>query len=244
MKIGFRGLIAFTLLDQAKPYRYAGVLMKHGPHEAVLSVPVGKFLAGQSTLPGTLNSNGTLRCFTLSGRILTSLGSGIPTLNANFDEVPSTKEGFPDGKTLHATIKGGNPALFSAVFEFPAGDLELNTYFAYKGSFNGQDYRCIPKTVLFTKASADPVTFYIDSLANTVVVEGDAVVAITNLDPAAGGGHYHAFEKLFNEAIGTIHEPKSDQNQPCTPTANPTPVLTCTTTAQDPDVDCSPVRFP
>src|SRR5687767_10356116 len=114
MKIGFQGLIAFAKLDVTAPARYVAALMKHTGHLAVLSVPTDQFLDKESTLTGTVK--GDLTCFPLSGRVLTSLGSAVPTLA--IDRVPESKVGFPEGKTVHATAKVGAPdgARFSAVF--------------------------------------------------------------------------------------------------------------------------------
>ncbi|HEX7150324.1 MAG TPA: hypothetical protein VF618_02465 [Thermoanaerobaculia bacterium] len=242
MQIGFRGLIAFLEPDSVAPRRYLAALMKHHhiAHVAVLSVPTESFREKESTLPGRVK--GDLTCFELRGRIMTSLGSAVPMLKIN--DVPLYKLGFPSGKTIHKTAKDGQPdaARFKAVFEFPAGDLTINDYFKHEGTFDGKNYVCIPRSLLFTVASANPVTFYIGSRNQTVVVDGAAFVTITNLDPTASGGHYSAFENLFNETTAT-NSPRSDKDRPCQKQPGET-IYSCTTGGADPDVDCSPVRYP
>lgn len=242
MLIQFQGLVAFAQFDiPNKPKRAVAVLMNHGSHKAGLSVPTSKVDAAETTHKSTTSAN--LSCFALQGRVLTSLGAGMPTLQ--IDDVPRTVLGFPQGKTAKESIIKGAPETtkFNAVFEFPgSGTLTVLDYFGTEGTFDGTNFACIPMSVQFDTGTTDPVTFYVGDLKTTVVVDGSATVAITNLDPNSDGGHYHAYKDLFDETITTITTPSQQNGGKCGK-AKGVVIATCAT-FRNLDVDCSPVRFP
>lgn len=244
MEIRFKGLIAFVKFDTAnKPKRYVAVLMNHGRHFPVLSAKKADVDTGESSLTPTASNN--LYCFALAGRVATSLGTGLPATDTATAEIPSTALGFPLGVTTNDTIKKAapNPSYFSVVLDLPPGGVfAVHNYFEYQGTFdNGTTFMCIPISLSYNVAATEPVTFYVG--ADTIVVDQNALVSITNLDPNGSGGHYHAFEHLFNESTTT--NPPIDKNKvnKCGKVIQGNIVPNCTT-EQDLDVDCSPVRFP
>jgi hypothetical protein len=240
-EIRFKGLLAFAKLTT--PNRLVVAFMAHADHDSVLSVETAKYLKDQSTVSPKTTS-GNLSCFDLEGRIITSLGSGHPT-TIDINDVPSYNQGFPQATKPEGSAHKGKPSIrrFFAVFELPAvGELKPLGYYIKKGSFNNGTPVCIPKSLIFKATVNDTVTFYVGDLTQTIVVSGNAVVSLTNLDPKVKGGHYHAFKMLFenSSSITTIYSPK-ETAEACGKSDEPVP--NCTT-AQDLDVDCSPVRFP
>lgn len=236
-EIRFKGLLAFVNKAEWKPNRHVVALMAHDDHVPLLTVHKD-YLEDTTEVP---IEAGDLRCFDLSGRVISSLGSGVP--GGRIVDVPSTSLGFPTGVTPNASAHRGQPDAnrFFAVFELPVtGELNVLGYYRNNGSFNSAPSIPIPESLIYTATVNASVTFYIGDLIHTVVVRGDSSVSITNLDPNVAGHHYHGFGVLFDEPDTFKYEPARTAD----PSGKPQyPVPNCTT-GQDLDVDCSPVRFP
>jgi hypothetical protein len=241
MQILFKGLVAFVRYDTPnKPQRFVAVLMSYQAHESVLSVKTGDVDMSETSLQGS--TSGNLSCFPLSGRITTSLGTGLPATDTASAEIPRTKLGFPGGKTVHTSVKMGTPNLqrFFAVFDLPpGGTFAVHEYVKDQATFDGdKTHACIPVSVSYDVAATAPVTFYVG--VDTVVVGPSATVSITNLDVNMTGNHYPAFAQLFNENT-TINVPTKSAT-PCSKLTGKK-VPNCTTGA-DLDITCSPVGIP
>lgn len=220
------------------------VLMNYADHDPLLSVPKIAYDDVNSTVKPDFDS-GNKFCFMLSGRIRTSLGSGLPTLAIN--DVPSLKKGFPDGKTPHKTIATGIPdaTRFFAVVEIPRdGRLDPWNFYIKSGEFNGQEHGCMPRSLSQTFPFPGPVTFFMDAtdLAKTVIVKKDVTFAISN-GSLKKGGHYMGYANFFEETIVTVHVPKDHSNDCQKYDASVPPVPICTE-PQDLQVDCAPSQWP
>src|SRR5438105_3203510 len=240
MEIQFQGLIAFVSHPKVNPKRLLGVLIKHANHRPGLSVLTTAVDSSETTATGSTSN--LLSCYDLSGRIVTSLGLGMPA--DNYKKVPKTSIGFPQGLTAHGSIAKGKPdnTRFNTVFEFPnGGTLSILEYFAQQGSFNGGAFNCIPLSLSLIIPSNDPVTFFLGDLSTKLVVDGAATVAVTNRDPS-GGHHYHGYQNLFNEVISNVFPPVEDGKHACGDTTGK--VVNACAKFHDIDVECSPVRFP
>jgi hypothetical protein len=243
MEIKFEGFLVFAELKTPKPERMVVMLMNHPDHEPLLSVPKNKYLRDESGLQPPSDS-GNFYCFDLVGRTVTSLGSGVPA--RTIDDVPRLKRAFPQASKPNGTVKKGkpDPARFHAAFELPsAGALTIIGYYDNDGTFdNGTTTECIPRALLYKVAVSDPVTFYIGDVSNTVVVEPDAVVSITNKEPSASASPHYARYKYFVDDTISVENLLKPTGKDCSKPPSG-PVASCTGAA-DLDVGCSPVRYP
>ena len=256
MDIYFQGLMVHAAKVDGSASIHVAYLIPAVQHTTLLSVDTGVLNTSATTAvgddgAGSGGPSGTeAKCYALTGRIWTDLGTRVADLTP-LNLLPSLRDDFAGGTT------NADPAGLP-YFEVPDGSFSFPNYFQCQVAFqqSGSDARCVPRTVqlhLAVPATKD-VSFMINDPANKVVVHGDASVWITNSCLGGLGGQCSSsgnpvpLPNPHSDAYGNFYKPPKSvapprRGRPCT-TENTKELPAPRCVFHTLDIDCASSRFP
>jgi hypothetical protein len=238
MKIYFRGLMTHALLPPREnptgtpSERVVVVYNAHG-HTARLWVPRS-------------DDAGTYDCHLITGEVSLSFPAAAAATPPS--DVPHLEALMPGGTINPEILDRDSSNDFKAFVALQGGAYSVADYFRWRGEFDDEVPRCIPRTLLWERQSSTAITITDEGGLNQTV-DGAATLFIANLppqgqpDPPQHFDHYRAFKTGLPSIDRPVQLTEECNEQQIESVLLPE----CATGPEEPavtTVECSNTQFP